>query len=68
MASSALYSGEPDTWSGDCSEGAFAQAQVQLPTYFLEGKAVPFTASTPTDTSRVPMQFTVSGTVRAVYA
>ena len=42
------YSGEPDTWSNHCSEGAFAQAQVQLPTYFFEGNAVPFTASTPT--------------------
>jgi hypothetical protein len=60
------YSGEPDTWSGDCSEGAFAQTVVQLPTYFFESNAVPFTASTPT--SRVPMQFSVTGTVQAIYA
>ncbi|MEA2900825.1 MAG: hypothetical protein QOH36_712 [Actinomycetota bacterium] len=59
------YSGEPDTWSGDCSEGAFAQTVVQLPTYVFEGNAIPFTASTPT--SRVPMQFSVSGTVQAIY-
>jgi hypothetical protein len=60
------YSGEPDTWSNSCSEGAFAQTVVQLPTYLFEGNAVPFTASTPT--TRVPMQFSVSGTVQAIYA
>ena len=60
------YSGAPETWSTHCSEGAFAQAEVQLPSYVWESQPRSFEATTGTS-GRTPIQFTVSGTVQAIY-